>query len=407
VIRDRSFLGLLVGEFISRLGSQFTMLALPWFVLVTTGSPTRMGTVFAVELLPIAIFGIPAGALVQKLGARTTMLISDAARVPIIAAVPLLHEFGGLSFGLILVIAALSGLFSTTYFTCQRVVIPAVVGYDERLIGQANSLIEGTTSLTNLAGPALAGVMIGVLGAANVMWFDAGSFALSFVIVLGFVRVARERVEPGEGGGAWGGLAYLRRDPFVARTALTSLAFGFLFPILFASFPVVAFEQYHRNARIAGWLAASFGGGAVLGAAAAYRILGKVRPLKLASVALLGLSLPVWVLVPHAPWGVGCLAMALVGFSNPLVNAPIFGLLATRVPPAFQPKVIQTLVTANTLAGPLGYVVAGPLFVGIGLHATYAAVATGALLASALFIHAVATYGANEAEPGEGSAQAA
>jgi MFS family permease len=71
VIRDRSFRALLAGELVSRLGSQFTMLALPWFGLVTTGSPTRMGLVFAVELVPIAIFGIPAGALVQKLGART------------------------------------------------------------------------------------------------------------------------------------------------------------------------------------------------------------------------------------------------------------------------------------------------------------------------------------------------
>ena len=83
----------------------------------------------------MGIVGIPAGAVVQRLGPRTTMLISDAARVPIIGAVPLLHELGGLSFGLILVLAALSGLFSTAYFTCQRVIIPAVVGYDEQLIG--------------------------------------------------------------------------------------------------------------------------------------------------------------------------------------------------------------------------------------------------------------------------------
>ena len=88
-------------------------------------------------------------------------------------------------------------------------------------------------------------------------------------------------------------------------------------------------------------------------------------------------------------------------------RSSLFGLLATRVPQASQPKVIQTLVTANTLAGPLGYVVAGPLFVGIGLHATYAAVATGGLLASLLFIHAVITFGSGEAESGESTAQAA
>ena len=58
-----------------------------------------------------------------------------------------------------------------------------------------------------------------------------------------------------------------------------------------------------------------------------------------------------------------------------------------------QPKVFQTIFTANQLAGPIGYVVAGPLFVGIGLHETYAVVAAGAALASLLFIHAAFRLG--------------
>ena len=134
----------------------------------------------------------------------------------------------------------------------------------------------------------------------------------------------------------------------------------------------------------------------MLGAAAAYRILGKVRPLKLASFRAVGLALPMWVLVPHLPLALGYAAMAVIGFANPIVNAPIFGLLATRVPQALQPKVIQTLVTANTLAGPLGYAVAGPLFDGIGLHQTYAVVAAGALLAALLFVHAAVRFGSLE-----------
>jgi MFS family permease len=76
VIRDRSLLALTAAELISRLGSQLTNLALPWFVLVTTRSPTRMGLVFAIELVPFVLFGLPAGSVVDRLGPRATMLVS-------------------------------------------------------------------------------------------------------------------------------------------------------------------------------------------------------------------------------------------------------------------------------------------------------------------------------------------
>src|SRR5207245_633663 len=83
VIRDRSIVALVSAEIVSQLGSQLSALAIPWFVLVTTGSATKMGLVFAVELAPVAVLGIPSGAVVQRLGARTSMLIADAARAPL------------------------------------------------------------------------------------------------------------------------------------------------------------------------------------------------------------------------------------------------------------------------------------------------------------------------------------
>ena len=92
MLRNRSLVALLTAEAISSLGSQMTFLALPWFVLVTTGSAAKMSIVLAVEILPIALLGIPSGALVAKLGARRTMVLGDAGRAPLMLAIPLLHE---------------------------------------------------------------------------------------------------------------------------------------------------------------------------------------------------------------------------------------------------------------------------------------------------------------------------
>jgi MFS family permease len=398
MMRDRSLLALLVAELVSSLGSQFTALALPWFVLVTTGSPTKMGLVFAVELVPVAVLGIPAGSLVQRLGARTSMLIADGARAPIVAAIPLLHLVGWLSFGVILVLAALVGMFSCAYFTCQRLILPAVVGEDERALAQANSLVEGSTNITQLVVPALAGVAIAFLGAANVMWLDAGSFVLSFALVAALVMTVREVDGEGESGGILAGLRYLRHDALLARASLSSLVFGFLFRILTASFPVLAYEQYHRNARVAGLLLSVMGAGQVVGSLASFRLVTRLPPLRMAAFAVVGTAAPLWLLVPHVPVVVVGLALAICGASIPMINAPYLGMLSVRVPNALRGKVLQSIITINQLAGPLGYVVAGPIFVHAGLHVAYAIVAGLATFASANFILAVLPAGGEVAQ---------
>ena len=93
-MRKTPIAALVAAEVVSILGSRMTYLALPWFVLVTTGSPSKMTLVLAAEIAPMAILGIPSGMVVERLGARTTMLTCDAARIPLLASLPILHSAG-------------------------------------------------------------------------------------------------------------------------------------------------------------------------------------------------------------------------------------------------------------------------------------------------------------------------
>src|SRR4030095_8178162 len=93
-VKKTAISALVAAETISVLGTRMTYLALPWFVLVTTGSPSKMSLVLAAEILPMAILGVPSGALVQRLGSRTTMLAADIARAPILASIPILYGGG-------------------------------------------------------------------------------------------------------------------------------------------------------------------------------------------------------------------------------------------------------------------------------------------------------------------------
>ena len=102
-----------------------------------------MSIVLAVEILPIALLGIPSGALIAKLGARTTMVLGDAGRAPLMLAIPLLHEAGLLSFPLLLVCVFALGCFIAPYFSAQRLILPELVGDDEATVAQANAVRRG------------------------------------------------------------------------------------------------------------------------------------------------------------------------------------------------------------------------------------------------------------------------
>src|ERR671930_574568 len=117
---------------------------------LTTGSPSRMAFVLAAELLPMGLLGIPSGTLVARLGARSTMLISDLVRVPLMALLPILSAAGVLAFPLLPVLVFAFGVFLAPYFACQRVILPELLGDDEGVIGQANSVIEGATRAASL-----------------------------------------------------------------------------------------------------------------------------------------------------------------------------------------------------------------------------------------------------------------
>ncbi|HWJ45373.1 MAG TPA: hypothetical protein VNR63_08290, partial [Gaiellaceae bacterium] len=97
ILRSRSLAAIIGAELVSLTGSSMTYVALPWFVLVTTGSTARMGWVLAAELVPVGLLGIPAGTLITRLGAKRTMNVADAARIPVMSAIPILHWTGHLT----------------------------------------------------------------------------------------------------------------------------------------------------------------------------------------------------------------------------------------------------------------------------------------------------------------------
>lgn len=367
---------LVVAETISVLGTRMTYLALPWFVLVTTGSPGKMSLVLAAEILPMAILGIPSGAVVQRLGSRTTMLVADLARAPILASIPLLYAAGLLDFWLLLAIVALLGSFAPPYFASQRTILPELVGEDETRMSQANSSIDGGAALAALAGPALAGALIPFIGASNVLYLDAATYLVAFLLVLAFVP----RRAPGAAAvqhGVLAGLRFVLSDRLLGRIASTVVAFGFLGAGMSAGLPVYAYDAFDGRSWIAGLFYAALGAGAVAGSVVAVFAVRKVAPLRLAAVGILAFSIPLWVLPFLPPWPVVFVALFAATLFTPLVNGPLIAVLTARTPDALRAKVMTAVISVNTFAAPLGFLVAGQVLERWGVAPLFAAVVVG------------------------------
>lgn len=383
-MRDRTLWALVVAEIVSSTGSALTFLALPWFVLQTSG-PTKMTIVLAAEVLPMALFGLPSGSIVSRFGARRTMLVCDALRAPLIVLVPVLHWTGHLSFPLLLLIVFLVGVFITPYVSSQRMIIPELFGDDERLVAKASGLFGGAVQLPIVIGPALSGLLIGYFGPPPLLVVDGATFLFAFVVVFTLVR-GGQRVEQDEDSrGVLAGVRYLAHDRLLGPTTLTLIVLDGSANAISVAVPLLAFTRYHHNAHIAGWIFTGFGIGAVAGSIVVMKLVDRFAPVKLASVGIMLVAAPLWIVVAPVPWEVVCVALFACGFFVPLINAPMMAIITTRPPAAVRAKVMTAIITASGLAGPGDRLLIGPIYNAWGNTGVWILLAGGVSLGAVLF----------------------
>jgi MFS family permease len=384
--KDRSLLGLIAAELVSLTGSAMTFVALPWFVLVTTGSTAKMGWVLGAEMLPIGIFGIPAGTLIARFGAKRTMLVCDAARGPLLLVLPILDWTGHLSFATLLATAFATGVFAAPYFSSSRLVIPEVAGEDEHAVAEVNAVLSGANQITQIAGPVLAGVLIAATSPAAVLVVDAATYLFSFLTIAIVVRAGKRIEQTEESRGVLAGLRFLRRDPLLGPMLVAACALNLFAQGLIVGINALAYFSYD-SAHVAGFLFGAFGVGALGGALVAQQIVAKTDLLRLAAVAIVALPLPIYALGVAMPWAAAVVVVGAFAFFTPLVNAPIMGVITVRTPQALRPKVMSAVMTVASVAGPLGFFAAGEALRWISVQSLFVVVAA-ALTACALALAA-------------------
>jgi len=370
---NRSYLALLSSQVISMLGTQFSNVALPWFVLSTTGSPAKMSFVILAFTLPLALFGIPAGALVDRFNKKRLMIFCDLVRGVFMLAIPLLENLGLLEFWMILLAGFLGGILTTPYLSARMALIPVLVGEETEDLTRANTALQVGTQLTIIMGPALAGILINVLGNVNVLFLDAASFIIAGIIIAFGVRYTTNGQQSAPSSD-WiaevrAGLGFMWNHQII-RTIILIGAFVTLGiqVTVSAVLPVFVKDVLHAEADQLGWLLSVGGVGSLVGMVAYGAFIKRLPWSSEQTVArfLIGLVLPFW-LLPLAP---GFLS-AFIGLGISFVfAAPIFviiqTILQTATPVDLRGRVFAAFNALWQLVTPLGLLFAGPLLEGFG-----------------------------------------
>jgi MFS family permease len=129
--------------------------------------------------------------------------------------------------------------------------------------------------------------------------------------------------------------------------------------LIFASLPVLVLTAYDANPRILGWLFGALGGGALVGAFVAMRLVRRIDPLAMTAAAFLGQMTSMWLVAVPGPWEVPLAGMAAAGFFMSLVNAPMQALTMLRVPRALRAQALAASGVLQSTATPIGLLVAG------------------------------------------------
>src|SRR6478735_4396594 len=194
LLRDLAYRRLWTSILISSFGGQVTMLALPLTAAVLLhASPTQMGLLTAMELLPFVLFSLPVGVWLDRVRKLPIYIAGELTLGVVVASVPLAWWAGWLSIGWLYVCGFVIGTVYTIAGSAAQIVLTQVVARDRLVEAHAKNALA--TSGAEVAGPGLAGALIKLVGAPLALLVDAVLLLVSAAILRG-IRI-HETSHPG------------------------------------------------------------------------------------------------------------------------------------------------------------------------------------------------------------------
>jgi MFS family permease len=299
------FKHLWAAESISQIGGQISVIALPLIAALTLdASAFQVGALAAAGQAPLLIIGLFAGAWIDRRHRKPVMVAADFLRALMLLAIPLTFAFDVLTIHLLYLIAFAVGTLTVVFDIAYIAYLPALVGEDDLI--EANSKLQASVSVAQVAGPGIGGLMIGLLTAPFAILINSASF-LASAFFIGKIeavepapvvneesKVLREIAE---------GLRYVARHAVLRALAGCASILTFFGAMFMAIYVLYMTDSLGLSSTTIGLILASGGVGAFLGAMASGPIsrrlgMGWTLILSMFAFGALGVFVPVAVLVP-------------------------------------------------------------------------------------------------------------
>jgi len=276
---NRNFGLLWSGQTISEFGSRITREGIPLAAnLVLRATPVQMGLLAATGALPVLLVSLFAGVWVDRLRRRPLLIVADLSRAALLLSIPLAAVLGLLRIEQLYLVAALVGILTVLFGVANQSFLPGLVARE--LIVEANSKLSASSSLAEIGGPTLAGVLVQAITAPLAILFDALSFLVS-ALCAGFIHVPEAQPSPArKRQNLWRemqtGLHLLLGNPVLRAITLstgTNNFFGGAFAALYGLFLI---RELAVTPALYGVLVTFGGIGAFVGAFAASRFVRRV-----------------------------------------------------------------------------------------------------------------------------------
>ena len=365
--RHRDFLLLWVGQSVSRVGDQFTGLAIPVIAAYTLGAgPTEMGLLGAAGTFPFLLFGLLVGVWVDRHQRRSVLILADLGRGTMIATIAGLGLVGLLGLAHLYIFAFSIGVLTVFFDVAYQAYMPALV--ERNQLVDANSKLEATNSLAGIAGSAAAGAVIQLFRAPVAMIIDALSFFFS-AGTLGAIRKRQPAADPKGRRSVFHevveGLSIVAKDARLRHIAACTAWSNFFSGVVFSALLILYLKDLLGFGPAALGLMFGIGSvGGVVGAVVSSRVAKRigVGPAIIVGAILFGAPL-----LP-LPFVSGPLALPLIGamfflatIGNLIYNINQVSLRQAIVPLRLQGRLNATMRTIVWGTLPLGAITGGLL----------------------------------------------
>ena len=389
LLKEKAFRRYWSAQTISMFGDQVSSIALPFVgVLALHASAGQMGVLTALVWLPNLLFGLHAGAWVDRRGhRRATMIVADVARAILLASIPASYAAGLLTLYQLYAVAFAVGTFSVFFTVSNPSLFVAIVPDDQYVSG--NSLIYGSRAFSFMGGPSAGGVLVQLLTAPGAVIADALSY-LGSAFFLARIRVAEPPASQGKGS-LTAGAKYVATSPIVRSSLVSVSVINFFNFFLAALLVLFATKDLHVKPGVLGLVLGIGAVGGVAGAAIAGRLAERIGIGRAYALGCLLFTAPA-ALIPAATgprWTILLMLAAsefVIGFGVMVLDISIGAIFAAVIPDEMRSRVSGAFQAVNYGIRPVGALIGGVLGTYLGLRTTLWISAAGEVAGALLLL---------------------